>query len=436
MRPDAIAVAGIGTIVEQTPAHALWLRVEAAAGARIPTARPAGSLENARDQADLLRASALRSTLQHWSRDGRSIEEFVENYPVPARLHTPALPGGSPLTGEAWAKRYATTVSRALQLGVPMPFHDIGRSIVGEYLLGDSVWSGVFQRFENSPDMNSLLFFAEEGDAIRSDLGRWPPAGGETIQSRLSRQKASDDLRDAFGSLLLKRPAATEWLRELAAHVQDSVTTTRLDDGRTIRGPHGFKSLNEEGRIGMDTFHLRSAPTFTLDVPRPWSQFQMAQYDALPVLAWVYRPNVASFLDAAKARVPEAERVASLQAALRAAVDVSMGGLPPVRIFHDSGCDAGAASRARVFFQALRGVLPDFDLFDVKAGYDLAQRLGDTGVASAAVGVSVATLAAWETGSAALVVNLRRDDGATVLAVRPVNDAYRDQFKKRPYAPL
>jgi hypothetical protein len=218
--------------------------------------------------------------------------------------------------------------------------------------------------------------------------------------------------------------------------VRDSAVVTRDENGRTSRSPHGRGEMIDEVFVGTQAFRLSAPYKVTADVPRPWSRPQMAQYDALPVLAWVYRPNVASFLDAAKALVPEAERVASLQAALRTAVDVSMGGLPPVRIFHDSGSDAGAASRARVFFQALRGVLPNFDLFDVKAGYDLAQRFGDTGVASAVVGVSLATLAAWETGATALVVNLRRDDGATVLAVRPANDTYREQFKKRPYAPL
>jgi hypothetical protein len=32
-----------------------------------------------------------------------------------------------------------------------------------------------------------------------------------------------------------------------------------------------------------------------------------------------------------------------------------------------------------------------------------------------------------------MVINARRDDGATVLVVQPNNAAYRAQFKKRPY---
>ncbi|MEJ8823966.1 hypothetical protein WKW80_18370 [Variovorax humicola] len=71
-------------------------------------------------------------------------------------------------------------------------------------------------------------------------------------------------------------------------------------------------------------------------------------------------------------------------------------------------------------------------LFNVKVGCDLCERLGDTGAASALWVLGLTSLAAWETGANALVINTRRNDGATVLALQPMTAAYRALFKKRP----
>lgn len=77
--------------------------------------------------------------------------------------------------------------------------------------------------------------------------------------------------------------------------------------------------------------------------------------------------------------------------------------------------------------------MPDIDLLDMKQGYDMNRRLGDTGAATAVVGVGLASIAAWETGGTALVIHARRGDSAIVLAVRPSSDAHRRSYRKRPY---
>lgn len=159
----------------------------------------------------------------------------------------------------------------------------------------------------------------------------------------------------------------------------------------------------------------------------------MAQYDSMPTLARVCRPQVVRYLDANKTLLPLAERIRLLQAALQAAVKEHLDGKTPTRIFHDAGTDDAAHARTALFRQALSAALPEFAKLqhDAKVGYDLTQRLGDTGAASAFTGVALASLAAWETGGTALIVNLRRDDGATVLAIRASDDGYRKQFSKR-----
>lgn len=159
----------------------------------------------------------------------------------------------------------------------------------------------------------------------------------------------------------------------------------------------------------------------------------MAQYDAMPTLAWIYRPQTVEYLDAHKALLPEAERARLLAEALSTAIAGPLEQGTPARIFYDAGGDDAGHSRLALFSRSLSKVLPDFRLQDIRMGYDLTQRLGDTGVASALVGVALASLAGWEMGGSALVVNLRRDNGASVLAVRPPAAEYRHQFRKRPY---
>ncbi|WP_166876345.1 DUF2875 family protein [Massilia mucilaginosa] len=70
-------------------------------------------------------------------------------------------------------------------------------------------------------------------------------------------------------------------------------------------------------------------------------------------------------------------------------------------------------------------------------GYDLARILGDTGAASAYVGVALASMAGRQSGGATLVLNLRRIDGASVLLVVPptAEQIKRDAAIKRPYFP-
>lgn len=159
----------------------------------------------------------------------------------------------------------------------------------------------------------------------------------------------------------------------------------------------------------------------------------MAQYDGMPTLAWVFRPQLARYRNLDKTLAPPAERARLLRQAIDAAVKVQLGGHPPTRIFHDAGIGEAAGARTAVLAQALGDALPQLRWRDPRVGYDLSERLGDTGAASAFVGVGLASLAAWESGGTALVVNLRRESGASVLGVCAAQDNYRKAFKIRPY---
>ncbi|MDB5826972.1 MAG: hypothetical protein JWQ73_1192 [Variovorax sp.] len=433
----SLKVAGVGLAVEQTPAYALWTQVEAAGGARLAFPPPVGSLDACRRRADLFRALALGDAMTHWSVDGLRQESFVESYAIPFQA---AIPTHQHRPFAEWSAPYMQRVQNALHNEASLPFHEISEqhAVLGAKTLSDTSWLSVFKRFDIAPDLNSMLLLAEDGYAMRAETGGWENARKEPLASILSRDKVRGDLSEVFASLLLLRPSAAEWLREWSLHVSDRSDITTHADGRRSRSPHGpgkFQARAFDRSAGPAGAYFGADRRFeaTAHVPAPWSNVQMAQYDNMPALAWLCRPHVVSCVDDNKVLLSTAERSARWQAALQAAVKESLDGKTPARIFYDTGSDAAASERSALFRQAVAAVLPGFKLHEPKAGYDLTARLGDTGAASAFAGVGLASLAAWEAGGTALVVNLRRDDGATILPVRSANDDYRKQFKKRPY---
>ncbi|QNK72402.1 DUF2875 family protein [Variovorax sp. PAMC28562] len=433
----ALKVAGVGLAVEQTPAYALWTQVEAAGGARLAFPPPVGSLDACRRRADLFRALALGDALTHWSVDGLRQEGFVESYAIPFQGVTPTH---KHRPFPEWSGPYMQRVQNALHNGASLPFHDISErhAMLGAKTLSDTIWMNVFKRFDAAPDLNSLLLLAEDGYAVRAETGGWENARKEPLASILSRDKVRGDLSETFASLLLLRPVAAEWLREWSLHVSDRSDITTHADGRRSRGPHGpgkFQARSFDPSAGPAGAYFGADRRFeaTAHVPAAWSHVQMAQYDNMPALAWLCRPQVIDCLDDNKSLLSTAERSARWQAALQAAVKESLDGKPPARIFYDTGSDDAASERGALFRRAVASVLPGFKLHEPKVGYDLTARLGDTGAASAFAGVGLASLAAWEAGGTALLVNLRRDDGATILPVLSANSDHRKKFKRRPY---
>lgn len=430
--PGALRIVGVGLTVQHHPAHALWARVQAEGVGKIPPPDPAGTLAECHVEANLFRTETLRSAFEHWPVEGETPQQFVENYPVPGMFALPTRQRALPL--QSWADGYIARVREALRLHGRLTFHDIAASSSLRLQTdNDLLWAEAFRRFDEAGDLHSLMLWAEDGYAIRAETGGWENARNEPLPAILARNKRPTDLSDCFAALMLVRPPMAQWLRELSPHVVDACQVTDFGLGRQSRTAHGFGRW--EARFAApyrtDGTPFPFAPT--AHVPAPWSAAQIAQYDAVPTLAWVHRPHVVSFMDENKRALQEPQCVAQLQVAMRAVLAGPLEGQAPARLLFDTGPGPGEADRVSVLMGALRDVLPGFDVFDPASSYHLTQRLGDTGAVSAFAGVGLAGLASWEAGGAAMVVNLRRDDGATVLAVKPVNAAYRAQFTSRPY---
>mgnify|MGYP003583881091 FL=1 len=429
-----LQVAGVGLGVEYMRAETLWSQLEARAGHLAAPDAPAGSVRACQERAHLFRGAALRRALSHYSPDHTELKEFVENYPIPGYFIGPSKE--PQLDFQKWMDAYNERVSFARDKVAHMPYHRVDgpTSHFSSNVHAAQAWSEIFQRFDSAGDLNSMLLFAEDGYAIRSQFGYWRNKEGETLAQILSRPKTPVDLSESVAGVLLLRPQSTNWLQELAPHTIDSQKLTVTTNGLRLRGPHGFGGFHGDGhRVGITTYRSPENYTTTSNVPLPWSEWQMNQYLGMPVYGWLHRPEIARFTGDSKALLPMEERLGGPRRALPQAVQQAFEGAAPERVFFAVGTNAQAPVRTSLLQRAAAEVLPQLQLYDPKVGYDLSHRLGEMGAASGAVAVGLAAVAGWVTGGTALVVDFRDDGAASVLAFKPSSQAYRNQFVKPPY---
>ncbi|CDG86147.1 hypothetical protein GJA_5560 [Janthinobacterium agaricidamnosum NBRC 102515 = DSM 9628] len=234
---------------------------------------------------------------------------------------------------------------------------------------------------------------------------------------------------DSWTFLTLIRRGRIDWLRPFAPLVEDNMTIKDWPAGPS-RNRSEFVGWNKQPDQPF-------VPTPF--IAKPWTRFQIDQYDHLENLGTLYRPQVVSYLDDQGQPVKPAERRMRMEGALRAAL-APLGGKSPARILFDYGSvldDRNGAARFLPLVQSLHAVDDNFNLLDPRQGYDLARILGDTGAGSPFIAVALATMAGRQSGGATLVANLRRDDGATLLLVTPpsTDQIKKDAAIKRPFWP-
>jgi len=430
-------VSGVGLRVEQVPAGPLWDRVRRRASPDEEASTPPSSLDKCLENAGLFRSAALRAALTHRPRNGER-GRFVENYPLPTLM---ALPPSTKLDATALAQWSRMYQSRESKRGVPwqlhngpagMAFHQLGFNARARFEpAGAGLWLSAFEAFDTQGDLNSLLVWAEDGYAVRAELGGWenPQAQrSESLEDILARPKRAGQLRDTFSGLLLRRPEAAEWLREWSLHVRDASQDSNFPNGVVGRGPHGFGGLRPEAYDGGANYRV-SPGDFrpTPNVPALWSQPQYEQYAQMPTLALLSKPEFARF----DAGMSTDQRADALEAALKALLEGPLRQQPAKRLFYSAAPDGDDTA---LLARCMAKVAPQSGLLDTGAGFRLEPCLGgELGAASMNAAIGLASIAVWETDEPALVVNLRDPRGAFVFALLPPRPEYRQRLNPRPY---
>jgi len=254
----------------------------------------------------------------------------------------------------------------------------------------EDLLEALFQLFEQNPDLPAVLIYNVEGFSMSFALSakEAPLIGGPG-------PRKPGELTDSMVAMVVGRPERVEWLRYYARFAR--VNENSIDP--------------EFNGWGMRKPAVEFQPS--LFIPQPWTQRAFEQWDALPVLARLNRPASVSLRRPDNGEPLKRE---AMTLKLAAGWQEATAGLAqkPTRLFFDSGSNATAMAQ---LLPALNAAHSSLNLLDSRAGYDLTQRLGDTGSASPFVALTLAAMASYLNADTSVVMPMRRQDQATIIAV-------------------
>jgi hypothetical protein len=265
----------------------------------------------------------------------------------------------------------------------------------------DRVLAKVFRFFEEHTEVPAVVLFLQDGLTARHLLK--PEGSPALLKDGL---RAKDDQDDAMVALVLARRDRVDIMRShaKAGKDHDSSLTPFWEKGKAPAAFHATEWL-----------------------PQPWSQKAIDQFDALPVLGYLHRPQVVSYVKDDGQALGAQAKADAFEKAWHSALETLPDGGKPTRVFYDFG-PISQGVRVAPMNQGLHKVNPDFDLS--KGGYNLFRRLGDTGASSAYVGLALGIIASYQKNDVSAAVCLRREDGASIYLVSP--PTAEDRQKKHP----
>ena len=271
----------------------------------------------------------------------------------------------------------------------------------------DRVLAKVFELFDKNPEMPALALFVKDGLASRytlssSDESRRtdPPKGA----------RKPGEMTESMVCLVFARRDRVEILRSTA-------TDEKIPDG--LSSYEVWAADKATAHDSMRPFwEKKDHTTFKPNawVRRPWCKEQLAQFDMLKLLGRVHRPQIVSYLHDGKPLPPSGQQKA-FNEAWKAALDSLPQGQVPKRVIFDHG-KSSEGRRMVPLVQAMHELGPDVDL-PGKNGVDLTARVGDTGASSAFVALALGITASRKDGGPTACVNLRRNDGASIIMITP-----------------
>ena len=438
---DSLEIVGVGASVETWRIHPdypkanLWSAVEQSKGSYIISKEPEKYPEGL-DGLEMANAKRRDDTVDAAMRD------FMDMYPLPTAVAAPGV-SAPPSQIEIQMKDARHGNAHSFIMAPSRgPYTAVGQfpglltqrgQVMNSYLNDnpDKLWNTVFMTFDENGDLPAVGVAAKDGVLQRAaafyEIDR---PKFDALMEPAYHPKNARVISESIVFLAVVKRGRIDWLRPFAPLVKDNMKVERFGGGDPSRNSSEFDGWKKEPPQPF-------APTRY--IAKPWTPFQIDQYEHLENLGTLYRPQVVSYLDEQGKPLKAAERKARMEAALRAAL-APLQGKMPARILYDYGSvldDPHSANRFLPLVQGLRAIDEEFDLLDTKRGYDLARILGDTGAGSPFVAVALASMAGRQSGGATLVANMRRDDGATLLLVTPpsAEQVAKDAAIKRPFWP-
>jgi protein-tyrosine-phosphatase len=339
-------------------------------------------------------------------RSGNSLEHalswFIRDWPIPAFLAGPAMHRSNKPTSlsapyvvgfhaprQETENRWVNCLEGALQSG---GLHKTTLVAV-ETLYEDSpdeVFDHAFAFMDAHPEVPAVLVFVRDGSYDRDANSK---EGTPYITSDGYRQPG--EMTESFTALLLARRDRVEAMRGHA---------TSDDQHSDSLTPFWAKHKATGG------FHPSEF------MSKPWTQEQFKQFDQLPVLGRLHRPQAVPFTKDGKPLSDHAKGEA-FALGWRAALETLPEGAKPSRMIYD--CGPGKAARISSLANTLNTVDSHLDIHKPGESLDLTKRLGDTGADSFFVGTALGVIASHRHNGVTAVVSFRNPESATIIMVTP-----------------
>ncbi|HWW07668.1 type VI lipase adapter Tla3 domain-containing protein [Collimonas sp.] len=325
---------------------------------------------------------------------------------------------------------------------------------------GAAMIEKLFAFFDTHPDVPAALLFSTDGSLTRS-LNGTPgnvdtPKEGHVIPA----------MPDSVGAFLVTRSDRVDKLIRPFAVAQTAninKTNTEYDiiklwnffwRKNDDQGPDSFEAQfrKEETAAGVDTpssgamsssWWQTQLPELwqtignqgpgefkpTPYIPVRWTNWQLKQFDSAPLLGYIHRPVDVKLTDDHGQPLKTALQAEALKAGWEQAVAALPDNKEPKRLFYDT---TGNKQWVIPLNQALSQVgtsAPHPD--EVKEGYDIGARIGNTGTSSPMVQIGLGLIASYHQGGASATVNRRPNGMASIVMVSPPDDATKAAWAQR-----
>jgi Protein of unknown function (DUF2875) len=153
--------------------------------------------------------------------------------------------------------------------------------------------------------------------------------------------------------------------------------------------------------------------------PVRWTDWQFKEYDESPVVGYLERPVHVRLTDDHGTALREPMQAAAFQEAWKKLIGPDSGANHPARIFFDT---TGNRESVIPLTQAL-GAEPNApSTGDVKEGYDIGYRLGNTGISSGLVQLALSLMTGYGDGKSSVAVIHNDSGNAELIRVTPPDE--------------
>ncbi|RQM44426.1 DUF2875 domain-containing protein [Paraburkholderia bannensis] len=316
---------------------------------------------------------------------------------------------------------------------------------------GAGMLDKLFQFFDAHPDVPAALVYSYDGSLTRDLLG--PPGSGKPP----SFEHVIPAIPDSIGVMMVSRSDRVDRLiRPFAVDQTAAINKTNTEydiiklwnfywsessafQKEVDRENGGFVSAfvpradwwqarlpelwGTLGNQGPGQF------TPTPYIPVRWTTWQLKQFDNAPLFGYLHRPVDVKLTDDHGRPLKTAQQAEALKAGWATAVASLHGDQEPKRVFYDTTGDRQWVIPLSQALAQTGSTAPSLD--DVKEGYDIGARIGNTGVSSPLVQIGLGLIASYDEGGVSATVNRRPNGMASIVMVSPPDASVKAAWSQK-----